>query len=44
VSFNPIENVHRDIHFAAKDGQPFEYELFYVENLPSALQPPFRDR
>ena len=43
VSFNAIGNVHRDIHYAAKDGQPFEYELFYVDNLPPPLQPPFRD-
>ena len=44
VSFNAIENVHRDIHFATKDGEPFEYELFYVDNFPPSLQPPFQDR
>jgi len=43
VSFNALANVARDVHFAAKDGQPFEYELFYMDNLPPPLQPPFRD-
>jgi hypothetical protein len=43
VSFNAIANVHRDVHFSAKDGKPFEYEIFYVDDLPSPLQPPFRD-
>ena len=43
VSFNAMANVSRDIHFAARDGQPFEYEIFYVKNLPPPLQPPFRD-
>ena len=43
VSFNAIANVLRDVHFATEDGQPFEYELFYMDNLPPPLRPPFRD-
>jgi hypothetical protein len=43
VSFNAIANVHRDVHFATQDGKPFEYEVFYIDNLPPTLRPPFRE-
>jgi hypothetical protein len=34
-----IENVYRDIHFAAQDGQPFEYQS-KVEAWPWRAQSP----
>jgi tetratricopeptide (TPR) repeat protein len=41
VSFNPIWNVQRDIQFAIQDGTPFEYEQYFVRQIPPGLVPPF---
>jgi hypothetical protein len=41
ISFNPGPNVTRDAEFARKDGTPFRYELFYMDNLPAELGCPF---
>jgi hypothetical protein len=43
LTFNAIANVYRDAHFAAQDGKPFEYEIFYVKSLPPELRPPFNE-
>lgn len=42
LSFNAIANVHRDVRFATEDGKPFEYEIFYLKQVPQQLRPPFQ--
>jgi hypothetical protein len=39
-SFDPMGNIYRDIRFAGKDGKLLEYQLFYLNQLPSGLKPP----
>jgi len=36
-------NVRRDILIAKKEGRPFEYELYFRQDWPPNLIPPFRD-
>jgi hypothetical protein len=43
VSFNTLANVRRDVRFAIEDGKPFEYEIFYLQQLPPELRPPFQE-
>jgi hypothetical protein len=40
VSFNPLGNRDRDLYLAREHGGTFEYELYYLRDLPPALQPP----
>ena len=40
VSFNAKGNRSRDIGLAQENGGTFEYEIFYLRDLPPALQPP----
>ncbi|WP_445357963.1 hypothetical protein [Microbulbifer sp. ANSA005] len=39
-SFNPEENLTRDIKLANQFGGKFEYEIFYFKELPPGLVPP----
>ena len=41
VSFTPLPNVERDRRFAIADGRPFEYEVFFLRDLPSEFPSPF---
>lgn len=45
ISCYPVENLARDAQLARKDGQPFEYELFFIpeDELPPGIEPPFPD-
>jgi hypothetical protein len=40
VSFSPAANIARDTKLATMDGKPFEYELFFLVDLPPELKPP----
>ena len=40
VSICPVGNVARDTQFAIKDGKPFEYELYFIKDLPPELKSP----
>ena len=40
VSFIPLANLPRDVHFAEENGGVFEYEVYYVKDLPPQLTPP----
>lgn len=41
TSFVPVPNLERDAHFARSDGSSFEYEIFYIRDLPRDLPSPF---
>ncbi len=40
VSFIPIANVRRDIGLARQEGGVFEYEVYYLRELPPGFEPP----
>ena len=40
VSFTPLANLPRDFALAQQNGGVFEYEVFYLQDLPPQLQPP----
>ena|SRR5579859_4813814 len=40
VSFNPVGNLERDVGLARQQGGTFEYEIFYLRDLPPGLKPP----
>jgi hypothetical protein len=40
VSICPAGNIARDTQFAIKDGKPFEYELYFLKDLPPELKSP----
>jgi hypothetical protein len=41
VTFVPLANLKRDVGLAEREGGLFEYEVFYVRNLPPGLSPPY---
>lgn len=43
VTFNPIPNFQRDFQLAKENGGIFEYEIFYLDDLPPELKPPHFD-
>ena len=40
VSLCPAANIARDTQLAIKDGKPFEYELYFMQDLPPQLKSP----
>jgi len=40
VSLCPAANIARDTQLAIKDGKPFEYELYFMRDLPPQLKSP----
>jgi hypothetical protein len=40
VSFVPLANLPRDVNWAEQAGGLFEYEVFFVRDLPPQLSPP----
>ena len=40
VSFSPMQNLHRDVQIANEMGGLFEYEIYFMRDLPPQLTPP----